>query len=77
MEKILQIKKSSEMAKINLMLINKLSGYKKNYAKEKIYLEKKFMELSHHGYKVSIARCFTFVGKIYTKKFSFFNWKFN
>ncbi len=55
-------KKSSENLKININLINKFTGYKKNYAKEKIFLEKKFIELSKNGYKVSIARCFTFVG---------------
>ena len=56
-------KKSREKSKIDLISINKFSDYKKNYAKEKIYLEKKFIELSHLGYRVSIARCFTFVGK--------------
>ncbi len=64
-------KKSRETSKINLLSINKLSGYKKNYAKEKIYLEKKFMELSNHGYKVSIARCYTFVGKYIPKNSHF------
>ena len=30
---------------------------------EKIFLEKKFKELSLENYKISIARCFTFIGK--------------
>lgn len=41
---------------------NNYKNYKKKYALEKIYLEKKFQQLSKNGYKVSIARCFTFYG---------------
>ena len=64
-------KKSSEKFKINKILINKFDNYKKNYAKEKIYLEKEFLKLSKKGFKVSIARCFTFVGKFIPKKSRF------
>ncbi len=64
-------KRPTEMAKIDIKLINKFIGYKKNYAKEKVYLEKKFLELSNEGYRVSIARCFTFVGKKIPKRANF------
>jgi len=55
--------KNQENKKINLNSINKLKGYKKKYAIEKIFIEKKFIKLSKNNYKVSIARCFTFIGK--------------
>ncbi len=61
--KNLKKKKSSEKSSINNNLINKFDNYKKNYAKEKIFLEKEFIKLSEEGFIVSIARCFTFVGK--------------
>ena len=56
-------KKFNENEVINL---KKLKGFKNknlNYAKEKIFLEKKFKILSQNGYKVSIARGFSFIGK--------------
>jgi nucleoside-diphosphate-sugar epimerase len=40
-----------------------LKGYKKKYAKEKLFIEKKFKDLATKNYNVSIARCFTFIGK--------------
>lgn len=55
-------KKNKENKKINIKLINKLNGYKKNYAKEKIFIEDKFRKLGDLNYKVSIARCYTFIG---------------
>lgn len=55
--------KDKENKKINLTSINKLIGYKKKYAKEKIFIENKFIELGQKNYDVSIARCYTFVGK--------------
>ena len=36
---------------------------KKNYAKNKLMIEKIFKKLGKEGYKVSIARLFTFIGK--------------
>ncbi len=48
---------------ININKINKFNGYKKNYAKQKILLEKEFQMLSTSGFKVSIIRGFTFYGK--------------
>ena len=56
-------KKDIESKKINNNLINNFIGYKNKYAKEKIFLEEKFKELSRKNYKVSIARCYTFIGK--------------
>lgn len=44
-------------------IIHFSSGYKKSYAKFKIKSEKLFQELGTLGIKVSIARCFTFVGE--------------
>lgn len=38
-------------------------GYKKNYSKYKMLSEKKFLDLGKKNYKVTIARCFTFVGR--------------
>jgi nucleoside-diphosphate-sugar epimerase len=38
------------------------SGYKKNYSKYKLLCEKKFQLLGKLNHKVSIARCFSFVG---------------
>lgn len=56
-------KKVSEKKKIDIKAINNFKGYKKKYAKEKLFLEKKFKDLSTKNYNVSIARCFTFIGK--------------
>ena len=41
----------------------KFSGYKKNYSKEKYVLENEFKKIAKEGFKVSIARGFTFYGK--------------
>jgi len=57
-KKILRIKDS-----FGVDLNQKLSKSKKSYALQKIKNEKFFKELSNYGIKVSIARCFTFVGK--------------
>jgi dTDP-glucose 4,6-dehydratase len=43
--------------------INFKKGYKKNYANFKLKSEKLFEELGNFGLKVSIARCFAFVGE--------------
>tara|TARA_A100001015_G_scaffold316115_1_gene429588 strand:+ start:2224 stop:3141 length:918 start_codon:yes stop_codon:yes gene_type:complete len=48
---------------IKINLINKFKNYKKNYAKEKIFLENKFLNLRAKKIKISIIRGFTFVGK--------------
>ena len=56
-------KKDLESKKIEVDSINNFIGYKKKYAKEKIFLEKKFKDLAANGYKVSIARCYTFIGR--------------
>ena len=60
-------KKDIENKKIIIESINDLDGYKKKYTKEKIFLEKKFKELCKKNYKVSIARCYTFIGKNITR----------
>lgn len=43
------------------------NGYKKEYSKTKLKNEKIFKKLAHYGLKVSIARCFTFVGEFLPK----------
>ena len=43
--------------------INFKDGYKKNYSKVKFKNENLFKELGSKGLKVSIARCFSFVGR--------------
>jgi len=48
---------------IDINDLNNFKGYKKEYAKEKLFLEKKFKDLAAENYNVSIARCFTFIGK--------------
>ena len=55
--------KDTENKPINLNSINNLSGYKKKYALEKISIEQKISDLGLKNYRVSIARCYTFVGK--------------
>ena len=55
--------KFKEITKLDLKKINRLKGYKKKYALEKIYIENKFRQLGQSNIKVSIARCFNFVGK--------------
>ena len=60
-------KRDLENKKITNVSINNLTGYKKEYAKEKVFLEKKIKELSVKDYKVSIARCYTFIGKNITR----------
>lgn len=43
------------------------NGYKKKYSIIKLKNEKIFQKLGHYGLKVSIARCFTFVGEFLPK----------
>lgn len=56
-------KKDKESKKIDNDSINNLFGYKSKYAKEKVFIENRFKELGRKNYKVSIARCYTFIGK--------------
>lgn len=55
--------KFKETNRISKTKINKLKGYKINYAKSKIFIEKGFQKLGQKGFKVVIARLFTFIGK--------------
>lgn len=43
------------------------NSYKKEYSRIKLKNEKIFKKLGHYGLKVSIARCFTFVGEFLPK----------
>ena len=56
-------RKDIESKKIDNILINNFVGYKRKYAKEKVFLEERFKDLAKKNYKVSIARCYTFIGK--------------
>jgi dTDP-glucose 4,6-dehydratase len=55
--------KITENTPIDYKKINALSGYKKKYALEKIFIESKFKELGKLNFDVSVARCFNFLGK--------------
>ena len=56
-------KKMDEKEKISFNKVSKFSGYKKEYARVKIIMERKFNQLGKNGYNVSIARLFSFIGK--------------
>ena len=56
-------KKMIEKEKTNFRKVSKFSGYKNEYAKAKITMERKFIQLGKKGYKISIARLFSFIGK--------------
>lgn len=55
--------KIKENYNVKLKNLNALKGYKKKYSKTKILIEKIFLKLSKKKYNISIARCFTFIGK--------------
>tara|TARA_B100001175_G_C19484460_1_gene628953 strand:- start:221 stop:1120 length:900 start_codon:yes stop_codon:yes gene_type:complete len=55
--------KISENIDIDYKKIKKFKGYKRKYALEKVYMENRFIELGLSNFKVSIARCFNFLGK--------------
>ena len=56
-------KKIKEIDLISFNNVSKFKGYKKDYAKSKIIIENEFKKLSNKGFKVSIARLFSFIGK--------------
>ena len=56
-------KKFREKDLVSFKKVSTFKSYKKEYAKSKIIIEKKFKELGKDGFNVSIARLFTFVGK--------------
>lgn len=55
--------KIKESKPIKMKIFNNFKNYKKNYAKEKIFFEKKLLTLRKKKFKVSIVRGFTYVGK--------------
>ena len=63
MEKMIRFLLFQKKKKINFKSINKFSNYKKDYAKSKVKMENIFKKLSKYNYNISIARCFTFIGK--------------
>lgn len=56
-------KKMNEKEKLILKKIIKFYGYKKEYAKSKIIIERELFKLAKNGFMISIARLFTFIGK--------------
>lgn len=54
--------KVKETDMVSIQNVKKYRGYKKKYAISKIEMEKEFKLLSKRGYKVSIARLFSFIG---------------
>ena len=56
-------KKLKETDKVSLNRVNRFKGYKKDYAKAKIVMEKEFYKLHKKGFNVVVARLFTFIGK--------------
>ena len=55
--------KKTENTPIDYKKINALTGYKKKYALEKVFIENKFKELGKLDFDVSVARCFNFLGE--------------
>ena len=56
-------KKFNENEKISIKKVSNFKGYKKDYAKSKIIMEKEFQKLAKKGFNISIARLFSFIGK--------------
>ena len=56
-------KKFKENEKISIKKLSSLKGYKKDYAKSKITMEKEFQKLAKKGFNISIARLFSFIGE--------------
>ena len=56
-------KKFKENEKISIKKVSSLKGYKKDYAKSKITMEKEFQKLAKKGFNISIARLFSFIGE--------------
>ena len=61
------IKKIKEKYLENNKIIRFKNNYKKEYSIIKLKSEKIFKKLAHYGLKISIARCFTFVGEFLPK----------
>jgi nucleoside-diphosphate-sugar epimerase len=61
------IKKVKEEYLENNKIIRFKNNYKKEYSIIKFKSEKIFERLAHYGLKISIARCFTFVGEFLPK----------
>ena len=56
-------KKFKENEKISIKRVSNLKGYKKDYAKSKVTMEKEFQKLAKKGFNISIARLFSFIGE--------------
>ena len=60
--KINKIRKIKESNLVSIKNVQNFIGYKRKYATSKIQMEREFKLLSKKGYKVSVARLFSFVG---------------
>lgn len=56
-------KKMNEKDLISLNKVKNFNGYKKEYAKTKIIIEREFCQLGKIGFNVIIARLFSFIGR--------------
>ena len=55
--------KMKEKEIVSFKKIKNFHGYKKEYAKTKLIIEKEFCKLAKIGFKITIARLFSFIGK--------------
>ena len=69
--KIIKKRKLKETDLVSIKNVENYRGYKKKYAISKIEMEKEFKSLSKKGYRVSIARLFSFIGKRILKNKNF------
>jgi nucleoside-diphosphate-sugar epimerase len=63
MENVYHKKKMKENDLVNLNNVKKFTGYKKDYARSKIIMEREFIKIGKRNFNVSIARLFSFIGK--------------
>ena len=66
-----QKRKIKETDLVSVKNVQNFTGYKKKYAISKIEMEKQFRLLSKKGFKVSVARLFSFIGKRILKNKNF------
>ena len=69
--KINKIKKIKESDLVSIQNVQKFKGYKRKYAISKIKMEREFKIISNHGFNVSVARLFSFVGNRILKNKNF------
>lgn len=58
-----KIRKFQENDSVNFKNVRNFKGYKNQYSKTKIIMEREFVKLAKKGFNVSIARLFSFIGR--------------